>query len=114
MFNQIFEILAKVKFKEYIPVKDLLEIYINNAFDKTNILIFTSNLDYELYSSIYKGCNAGYDLSLIYTSAEKFTGTKNAEVETILASLPEIGVNSYTLNIDDDTKRVLERRGLGR
>lgn len=114
MFNQIFEVLAKVKFKEYIPVKDLLEIYINSALNKTNVLIFTSNLDYELYSSIYKGCNAGYDLSLIYTSPEKFTGTKNAEVENILASLPEIGVNSYTLNIDDDTKQILERRVSGR
>jgi hypothetical protein len=35
---------------------------------------------------------------------------KNPEVENILSSLPEIGVSSYRLNIDDNTKQVLERR----
>lgn len=110
MFNHIFEMLAKVKFNEFVPVKDLLEIYMNSALEKTNILIFTSNLDYELYNSIYKGCNAGYGISLVYTSPEKITGMKNPEVENILSSLPEIGVSSYRLNIDDNTKQVLERR----
>ncbi len=110
MFNHIFEILAKVKFNEYVPVKDLLEIYINSALEKTNILIFTSNLDYELYSSIYKGCSAGFGISLVYTSPETITGVRNPEVENILTSLPEIGVSCYRLNIDDNTKEILERR----
>ena len=110
MFTHLFEILAKVRFNEYVPVKDLLEIYISSALEKTNILIFTSNLDYELYNSLYKGCNAGYGISLVYTSPEKITGIKNPDVENILSSLPEIGVSSYRLNIDDSTKQILERR----
>lgn len=109
MFNEIFEILAKVKFNESVPVQDLLEMYTDNIIRKTNILIFTSNLNYELYSQIYKASNAGYDVGIIYTSPEKLTGIKNQEAESILSSLPEIGVNSYRINIDDDIKEILER-----
>jgi len=111
MFNEIFELLAKIRFNETVPVKDLLEIFTTNVLKRTNILIFTCNLDYELYNQIYKASNAGYDVSLIYTSPEKFTGFKNPEVENILNSLPEIGVNSYRINIDDDIKEVLESQG---
>ncbi len=108
MFNEIFEQLAKVKFSESIPVKDLLEIYTNNALKKTNILIFTSNLDYDLYNQIYKTSNTGYDVSLIYTSPEDLTGMPDPEACNILSSLPEIGVNSYKININDNIKEILE------
>lgn len=108
LFNEIFEMMAKVKFNESVPIKDLLEIYVNNTLTKTNILIFTSNLDYELYNQIYKSSNSGFDVSIIYTSPEKITGCKNTDVESILSFLPEIGVNSYRINIDDDIKEILE------
>lgn len=108
LFNEIFEQLAKVKFSESVPVKDLLEIYTNSVLKKTNILIFTSNLDYDLYNQIYKTANAGYDVSVIYTSAEDLTGMPNPEADNILDSLPEIGVNSYKINIRDNIKEILE------
>lgn len=113
MFNDIFELLAKIKFNESVPIKDLLEIYTTNVLKRTNIVLFTSNLDYELYNQIYKASNVGYDVSLIYASPEKITRNKNAEVENILCSLPEIGVNSYRINIDDDIKEILEYQGGG-
>lgn len=108
MFNEIFELLAKVKFNESVPVRDLIEIYTNSALKKTNIVIFTSNLDYDLYNQIYKTSNSGYDVSLIYTSPEKATGITNPEADNILKSLPEIGVNSFKINIDDNIKEILE------
>lgn len=109
MFNEIYELLAKVKFNQSIPVKDLVEVYVNGTIAKTNILIFTSNLDYELYNQIYKTSVSGYDVSLIYTSPEKITGVIDKDVENILAFLPEIGVNTYKIGIDDDIKYILER-----
>ena len=108
MFNEIYEMIAKAKFSESVPVKDLLNIYVNNTLTKTNILIFTSNLDYELYNQIYKTSNSGFDVTLIYTSPEKLTGEKKMDVENILSFLPEIGVASYRINIDDDIKEILE------
>jgi hypothetical protein len=110
VFNEIFESLTKVKFCESVPVKDLLEIYTNNILKKTNILVFTSNLDYELYDQVYKTANSGYDVGIIYTSPEKLTGVKNREVENILTYLPEIGVDVYRIDIGDDIKKVLECR----
>jgi hypothetical protein len=109
MFNELYEILAKIKFNENIPVKDLLEVYTSSTILKTNILIFTANLDYELYNQIYKTSTSGFDVSLIYVSTENLTGIKNQEADNILSFLPEIGVNIYKLNIEDDIKRVLER-----
>lgn len=111
VFNEIYELLAKVSFCESIPVKDLLEVYTNDAPAKTNILIFTSNLDYELYNQIYKTSVSGYDVSLIYTSPEKLLDTKYEDADNILEFLPEIGVNTYKIGIDDDIKILLEEGG---
>lgn len=108
MFNEIFEIMAKVKFNETVPVKDLLEIYSSNILTKTNILVFTSNLDYDLYDKIYATTNSGFDVSVIYTSPEKLTGEKDKDAENILTSLPEIGVNCFKIEIDDNIKEILE------
>jgi Uncharacterized conserved protein (some members contain a von Willebrand factor type A (vWA) domain) len=111
MFNEIYEILAKVKFIETIPVKDLIEVYTNDIPAKTNILVFTSNLDYDLYNQIYKTSVSGYDVSLIYTSAEKILDSCDVEAESILDFLPEIGVNTYKIGIDDDIKVLFEQGG---
>lgn len=110
MFSELYEMLAKVKFNEAVYLKDLLKVYVNNTISKTNILLFTSNLDYELYDEIYRTSTSGYDVSLIYVSPEDLTGAKNEEAENIIAFLPEIGVNAYKLNINEDTKSILEQR----
>lgn len=109
MFNELYELLAKVKFNEEIALKDLIEVYTTDAISRTNLLLFTSNLDYELYDQIYKTSKSGYDVSLIYTSPESLTGEVSADVGNIMASLPEIGVNAYRIGIYDDIKQVLER-----
>ncbi len=108
MFNELFEIMAKVKFNETVSVKDLLQIYSNSILTKTNILIFTSNLNYELYNEIYGTSNSGFDVSVIYISPEKLTGEKVKDADNILSFLPEIGVNSYKINTDDNIKEILE------
>jgi uncharacterized protein (DUF58 family) len=110
MFSELYEILAKVKFNETVQMKDLLKVYVNNTISKTNILLFTSNLDYELYNEIYKTSISGFDVSLIYVSSENLTGIRDEDAEKIIAFLPEIGVTTYRLNIDDDTKCVLEQQ----
>ena len=110
MFSELYEILAKVKFNDTVQLKDLLELYVNNTISKTNILLFTSNLDYELYNEIYKTSTSGFDVSLIYVPSEDLTGIKDTDAEKIMAFLPEIGVNTYKLNINEDTKCILEQQ----
>ncbi|HOQ07500.1 MAG TPA: DUF58 domain-containing protein [Clostridiales bacterium] len=108
MFNEIYEMLAKVKFSDDVAVEDLLEIYTENAPKNSNIVVFTSNLGYGLYNQLCKTADSGYNVSLVYISPEKITGVRDQETEDILASLPEIGIRSYRINLDDDTKAVLE------
>lgn len=108
LFNALYEVLARVRFAETIDIKDFLDIYVNDDVNTANIILFTANLNYELYNQIYKSCSSGYDVSLVYVSPEELTGLKSAEEANILANLPEIGVNIYKINIQDDIKKVLE------
>lgn len=110
MFSELYEMLAKVRFNETVQLKDLLKVYVNNTISKKNILLFTSNLDYELYNEIYKTSTSGFDVSIIYVPSEDLTGIRDTDAENIIAFLPEIGVTSYKLNINDDTKCVLEQQ----
>ncbi|MCX7748993.1 MAG: DUF58 domain-containing protein [Clostridia bacterium] len=108
-FDDIYKTLSKIMFIEKIDVKDLLNVYLKDFFKKTNILILTSNISYELYSEIYKTKFSGYEISFVYVSPEEVTGVNDTEADNILSYLPEIGVDTYKINISDDIKHVLER-----
>lgn len=108
-FEDIYKILSKISFSENVEIKDILNVYLNDNFNKTNFLIFTSNLDYDLYSQLYKAKFSGNDVSLIHTSPDELTGIKHEDVSDILTSLPEIGVSTYNININDDVKLILDR-----
>jgi len=108
MFNEIYETLARVRFSDDVAVEDLLEIYTETAPKNSNIVVFTSNLGYGLYNQLCKTLDSGYNVSLVYISPEKITGTRDQEIESILTSLPEIGIKSYRIGLDDDTRAVLE------
>lgn len=108
-FEEIYKTLSKISFTENIELDNVLELYLANNLKKTNIIIFTSNISYNLYNQLYKINSLGYKISLIYVSDESFTGETNQEVDSILSFLPEIGVNIYNVNINDNIKLALER-----
>lgn len=107
-FDEIYKILAKIRFKEEIPLDQLMEVYFEDYLLKTNVLIFTASLTYSLYNQIYKNKFSGNEISLIYISNEELTGEKASESENILTNLPEINVMTYKLDINDNVKIVLE------
>lgn len=108
-FDQIYDNLSRIKFDEDVDVKDVLDLYVrNSSIKKTDILIFTCNLDYELYDELYKTKLSGYDVNLIYVSPSSITKTCNSEVDNILKDLPETGITTYIINTEDDIKRVFE------
>jgi len=110
MFNDLYDILARVKFDGTIHLKDLLELYTNNTLTRTNILLFTSNLDYELYNQIYKTISTSLDISVIFASSADEAKTHYEEAR-ILESLSEIGVKCYHIENGDDIKTILEADG---
>jgi hypothetical protein len=107
-FDEMYKALSRVSFDQNIDFKDIIDIYTGNTLIKNNILILTSNVDYELYNQIYKTNIAGYNLSLVYVSPEELTGVKDYAADNILSYLPELGAITYKVNINDDTKYVLE------
>ncbi len=107
-FDEIYKVMSKISFNEKIDLKDIMDVYFNTNINKTNVILFTSNLGYELYDEIYKLRFSGYDVSLVYVSPEELTGEKNPEADSILSFLPEIDVTGYKININDDIKAVLE------
>jgi hypothetical protein len=108
-FEEIYKLFSKITFTEKFEVKDMLDVYTQNSIQHTNVIIFTSNLDYALYNQLYKTKFSGHDVSLIYVSPFEVTGIRAEETENILSNLPEIGIRTYKLDISNDIKLVLER-----
>lgn len=108
-FDKIYEVLSCVYFDQDINLKDLLNIYTRDNVQKIDLLIFTCNLDYELYDEICKTKALGFNVNLIYVSPENIIGSSESIVEDILMDLPEIGITPYKININDDIKVIFEQ-----
>lgn len=110
-FEPAYEKLAKVKFKQEASFKDIIESQINNSLNKPDILLSTSNVDYGLYETLCRYKSVGYDLSLIYIPLEEITGARNPEVDQILSALSVMGINVFSINLNDDLVGVSEYGG---
>ncbi len=106
-FEYIYTLLAQVSFSETVDVKDVLNVYLTENITRTNLIIITSNLNYDLFEEIYKSRFSGYEVILIYVSPGDLTGIENIEADNITAYLPKIGVDAYKININDDVGSVL-------
>lgn len=105
-FDKIYDLLSNISFDQDIELKDLLNIYCRDNANKIDLLIFTSNIDFNLYDEIYNAKAIGYDVNLVYICAEDFTENSESIVSDILSDLPEIGVTMYKININDDVKTI--------
>lgn len=105
-FENIYEILSKMKFAQNIKFKDIIYSKINQNINKSDIIISTSNLDYELYETLSKTKILGYDISLIHISTKEVSEKKETDDESILSLLLELGIKVYRINISEDIKAV--------
>lgn len=108
-FSGILDFLSKVEFKSKVQLCDILKVHINQNLSKTNLVIFTSKLSYDIYSEVFNSKLAGHELSMVFVSPEELTGTKYPDQDQILSSLHENNISIYKVNISDNTKNVLER-----
>ena len=108
-FDDIYSILSTITFSQGIDLKDIMNVYIDENINKSNLFLFTANLNYDLYNKIHKARFMGQDISVIYISPDEATSIKNEEADNIIDFLPEIGVYSYKINMNDSIKEVLER-----
>lgn len=105
-FENIYEILAKMKFDQNIKFKDIVYSQINQNVNNSNIIISTSNLDYELYETLSRTKLLGYDISLIHISTKEISRKKETEIEQIFSLLLELGIKVYSINMIEDIKAV--------
>lgn len=108
-FPRLYEFLSEVPFDQDMPISEVADVYLSENPGKVNLFIFTYNLDYKIYSTIYKAHLAGHKLGLVYISPEEVTGIKVSEEDNILTSLIESGIDIYRMNISSNTKEVLEK-----
>lgn len=107
-FDSIYSILSVIGFTSSVEIKDIIDVYMNDNRIKTNLLVFTSNMNDELYEEIYKTRLQGYETGVVYVSPEEATGVKNGQTGNILSNLTEIGVDTYKVSISESIKEVLE------
>jgi len=105
-FDNVYEILAKVKFDQNIKFKDIIYSQINQNINNSNIIISTSNLDCELYETLSKTKLLGYGISLIHISTKEISGKKETGNESILSLLSELGIKVYNINMSEDIEAV--------
>lgn len=107
-FQVLYNIIAKLKFTQTMGIKDIIDVYLRDNINTTNLVLMTSNVDYDLYDLIHRTRFSGYDVSLVYVAPDNLTGVCDSDTDTIFSFLPEIDVDYYKINIDDDIKLVLE------
>ncbi|HHX18611.1 MAG TPA: DUF58 domain-containing protein [Clostridium sp.] len=107
-FQNIYDILTRITFtQDAVEVKDLLSMYVqNNSLKKSNILLFTSSVNSDLFDELYKATLAGFDVNLIYVSKNGENEPYNEENARMLKELPEIGVTAYKISVEDDIKEI--------
>ena len=106
-FDIFYDLMRKIRFNQTVSISDVINAYLNNEIEKTNMIVFTINLDYGLYNQIYETACAGYDMTLIYISPEEIGAGNREEENKIIEGLKEVGVKVFKVNISDDIKQIL-------
>lgn len=106
-FEFIYKTLSCLDFKQSIPLSDIVKLQCESSNLSTDLIIFTSIMDIELYNEIYNAQISNHNISLVYVSPKSLVHEKDDIVDDILDNLPEIGVTAYTINPDDDIKMIL-------
>ncbi len=108
-FETIYSVLSEIRFNEKVDVSNIIDLYLENNFNKTNVMIFSSNVDYQLSDWIEHTRLSGYELALFYVSPEEITSEKDKNAEDIVSYLPEIGVSTYRIGINDDVNTSINK-----
>ena len=106
-FDLIYKTLSSIEFKQQVSLADIVKLHYESRNNLNDMIIFTSNLDIDLYNEIYNAQMSNHSICLIYVSPRLLVKEKNEMIDEILDNLPELGVRAYTINPDDNLKAVL-------
>lgn len=107
-FEFIYKTMSTINFNQRVSLADIVKLhYESNSNTSTDMIIFTSILDVDLYNEMYNAQMSNHTVCLIYISPRTLVSEKFEIIDDILDNLPEIGVKAYTINPDDDIKMIL-------
>lgn len=108
-FEGFYEFLSEVKFHSKVSIKDVIRMHLKEHTEKSNLLIFTSQITDGLYSEIYKVKLSKYEVDIVYVYPPKLKQEQLEIIDDIISSWAEIGVKTYRIHLQDDIKMILER-----
>lgn len=106
-FEYIYKILSTIDFNQKVSFADIVKLHNESSNTSTDVILFTSILDVDLYNEMYNAQMLNNSICLIYISPSTLISESYEIVDEILDNLPEIGVRVYTINPDDDIKIIL-------
>lgn len=106
-FEQIYKLLSCVVFDHQVPMPDILRLHSESCSNSSDMIVFTSILDIDLYNEMYKSQMANHTVTLVYVSPDSTGKAKSGIIEDIMENLPEIGIQAYSIHPADDIKILL-------
>jgi len=106
-FEFIYKTLASIEFNQKVSLSDIVKLHYESSNKSTDMILFTSILDVDLYNEICNAQMSNHTICLIYISPRSLVSEKNDIEDDILDNLPEMGVRVYTINPNDDIKMIL-------
>ncbi|MEN8905968.1 MAG: DUF58 domain-containing protein [Clostridiales bacterium] len=109
-FDKIYTVITKLKFDYNYNISTIMDLYLSTENSKSNVFLFSSNLDFDLFDSIYKTTSSGLELNLVYVNPEGF----NIEEESlkikneIIKNLNQMNIPNYKLTKCEDIYSVFE------
>ena len=107
-FSDVYNNLAQIRFAHTLKISDIADVYVKSTTSKSNLVLCTADIDYNLYNVVYYASFSGFNVIVIYISPEEITGIKNQIADAIISDIPRIGAKVYKMDISDDIKTVLE------
>lgn len=106
-FESIYKLLSCVNFTQQVPMPDILRLHSETCSSSSDIIVFTSILDIDLYNEMYNALMSNHSVSLVYVAPNGSDRSQSDIVCDILDNLPELGIMAYSLHPDDDIKILL-------
>lgn len=107
-FSHMYNLISETGFHCDADISALTDIYVKTKVKKTNLVVCTANLTYDLYNVLYSAALSGFNVILIYINPKELTGEDDRAAYHMGEDLPRIGATVYRMDLNDDIKGILE------
>lgn len=108
-FNTLYKEMLQIKFEGTTTLEQVLALNRIQYREKSNYILLTSKLTYELYHQIEQMAQVGSWVILIYTSPGGAYELEDEVASIILKALEKLRVRYIVIAFEDDLEKALER-----